>query len=601
MSVQWTGEKFGGAKVTLQTDDFQRLEQETEHRREGYDKVLEAVTGIESYLLKRKISPEDGKTKQMPFEALGSCLYHYGTVFPEDSALGIALINLGQTETRLAALQEALANEIKMGYMTTLENGLQEYKEYDSLRKKLASRRLDYDSKLNRLNKAKKEKPELEQEMQASRIKYEDTEHDLIQKMAYIQEFENEHRDALLDMVEAQAAYHTQAKELLESLKKNWGEGSNSDPSDILGRVIVRKSSQDSYHSVSADNISAHHRNQPPSLKMSRDSSVDTFASSAMSYHNNSSDTVDRPLPSNRVLPQSASTSNPVSNELNPIEHTKYRKALFDFTGQNQDEITFRTGDVIAVIDEIDVGWWLGECHQKRGIFPVNYTEEYDPQTHPLPPLPVRHETPPTVIENERSPSEELQLPHEQQKSLPELNATTHPLANPRVVDVAYSPSVLDHHDAIAQSPTHASVISSTSIRRPPPPPVTTSSPAVTTLRSGSLSRKRSTAIRAPPPPPSVRTANHTTETSTSSTTASPVIMESPHRLVEEPSSIEPAAPLPSAALTPSLSQSLHDIHHDTAPAAVLDEPCNECECHEYIENVFKKGYCNNCFHKHHD
>lgn len=103
---------------------------------------------------------------------------------------GIALINLGQTETRIAALQEALANDIKTGYMTTLENGLQEYKDYDYLKKKLTSRRLDYDSKLNRLNKAKKEKPELEQEMQASRIKYEDTEHDLIQKMAYIQEFE---------------------------------------------------------------------------------------------------------------------------------------------------------------------------------------------------------------------------------------------------------------------------------------------------------------------------------------------------------------------------------------------------------------------------
>lgn len=88
MSIQWTGEKFGGAKVTLQTDDFQRLEHETEHRREGYDKVMEAVDGVESYLLKRKTSPEDGKTKQMPFEALGSCLYHYGTVFPEDSALG---------------------------------------------------------------------------------------------------------------------------------------------------------------------------------------------------------------------------------------------------------------------------------------------------------------------------------------------------------------------------------------------------------------------------------------------------------------------------------------------------------------------------------
>lgn len=267
---------------------------------------------------------------------------------------------------------------------------------------------------------------------------------------------------------------------------------------------------------------------------------------------------------------------------------------MFDFTGQNQDEISFRTGDVIAVIDEIDVGWWLGEIHQKRGIFPVNYTEEYDPQKQPLPPLPVGQETPPVAFENEKSSLEQLRLPQEQQKSLPELNTTsTHPLTNPRVVDVTYSSTVLDDQEAI---PNNASVTSLTSIRRPPPPPVTTSSPAVTTLRSGSLSRKRSTAIRAPPPPPSLRTANHTIEPSTSSTTASPVIVASPHRFAEEPSAIGSTAPLPPPAVTPSPSQSLHE-----SDPAVLNEPCNECECHEFIENVFKKGYCNNCFHKHYE
>jgi hypothetical protein len=76
--------------VTLQTEDFQRLEHETEHRREGYENVVEAVSMIQSHLLKRKVSPEDNKEKVMPFEALGSCLYHYGTVFPDDSALGRA-------------------------------------------------------------------------------------------------------------------------------------------------------------------------------------------------------------------------------------------------------------------------------------------------------------------------------------------------------------------------------------------------------------------------------------------------------------------------------------------------------------------------------
>lgn len=64
------------------------MEQETEHRREGYDKVVESVDILLSYILKRKSSPEDGKTKMMPLELFGTCLYHYGTVFPEDNALG---------------------------------------------------------------------------------------------------------------------------------------------------------------------------------------------------------------------------------------------------------------------------------------------------------------------------------------------------------------------------------------------------------------------------------------------------------------------------------------------------------------------------------
>lgn len=72
----------------MQTDDFQKLEQETEHKREGYDLIAEAVDLVESHLTKKRTSPEDNRNKVMPFEALGSCLYHYGTVFPDDSALG---------------------------------------------------------------------------------------------------------------------------------------------------------------------------------------------------------------------------------------------------------------------------------------------------------------------------------------------------------------------------------------------------------------------------------------------------------------------------------------------------------------------------------
>lgn len=100
------------------------------------------------------------------------------------------MINFGQAQSKLGGLQEDFADTMKNDYLEKLEEGLTMFKEYSNLRKKLESRRLDYDAKLGRLQKSKKEKPELEQEMQASKMKYEDSEYDVIQKMAALQEFE---------------------------------------------------------------------------------------------------------------------------------------------------------------------------------------------------------------------------------------------------------------------------------------------------------------------------------------------------------------------------------------------------------------------------
>ena len=59
-------------------------------------------------------------------------------------------------------------------------------KEYHTLQKKLHSRRLDYDAKLAKVQKAKKEKPEWEEEMQASKAKYEETRECVLGVMAAI-------------------------------------------------------------------------------------------------------------------------------------------------------------------------------------------------------------------------------------------------------------------------------------------------------------------------------------------------------------------------------------------------------------------------------
>lgn len=103
----------------------------------------------------------------------------------------------------------------------------------------------------------------------------------------------------MLDLIEAQYKYHTQAKEYLENLKNNWGQGSCTDPRDFMGQVIARKSSAGSYHSASTDNVTSHYRVTPANSAMSRDSSLDTFSSSSVTLRNNGSSD---PLPNN-VLP----------------------------------------------------------------------------------------------------------------------------------------------------------------------------------------------------------------------------------------------------------------------------------------------------------
>jgi chromosome segregation ATPase len=65
-----------------------------------------------------------------------------------------------------------------------LEKSQAQMKEYQTLQKKLQSRRQDYDAKLAKVQKAKKEKPEWEEEMQAAKAKYEETRENVLNLIA---------------------------------------------------------------------------------------------------------------------------------------------------------------------------------------------------------------------------------------------------------------------------------------------------------------------------------------------------------------------------------------------------------------------------------
>ncbi|KAL3421984.1 class e vacuolar protein-sorting machinery protein hse1 [Phlyctema vagabunda] len=51
-------------------------------------------------------------------------------------------------------------------------------------------------------------------------------------------------------------------------------------------------------------------------------------------------------------------------------------RALFDFQATDPDELNFRKGDVIAVIESVYKDWWKGLLRGQTGIFPLNYVEK---------------------------------------------------------------------------------------------------------------------------------------------------------------------------------------------------------------------------------
>jgi signal transducing adaptor molecule len=51
-------------------------------------------------------------------------------------------------------------------------------------------------------------------------------------------------------------------------------------------------------------------------------------------------------------------------------------RALYDFNSTEAEELEFKKGDVIAVLESVYKDWWRGSLRGKTGIFPLNYVEK---------------------------------------------------------------------------------------------------------------------------------------------------------------------------------------------------------------------------------
>lgn len=57
-------------------------------------------------------------------------------------------------------------------------------------------------------------------------------------------------------------------------------------------------------------------------------------------------------------------------------------QVLYDFTGENEGEMSIKQGATIIVTRHIDEGWWYGNCDGREGIFPANYVKIGEKDLH---------------------------------------------------------------------------------------------------------------------------------------------------------------------------------------------------------------------------
>ncbi|KAJ3034425.1 hypothetical protein HDV00_005045 [Rhizophlyctis rosea] len=218
---QWTGEKIGSTQRTETSEEFKRLEHETELRHECISKVYDSVQVYVRQLSKEKGEGLRSKEKKTPLENLAETMISFGSMLYDESTYGQVLVKFGEAHERISNMQMDYAMRVRDSYANNLQNAINEMKEYGVIKAKLERRRLDFDAKMNKAHTAKKERSETGEQIRVAQMKYEESLTDTTNKMIELNSNEDEQLEDLLEFIDAELQYYKNCTELLTNLQQS--------------------------------------------------------------------------------------------------------------------------------------------------------------------------------------------------------------------------------------------------------------------------------------------------------------------------------------------------------------------------------------------
>ncbi|XP_063070259.1 signal transducing adapter molecule 2 isoform X2 [Engraulis encrasicolus] len=170
-------------------------------------------------------------------------------------------------------------------------------------------------------------------------------------------------RDFASEVRSVLARAHPKVSEKLKALMVEWNDDFQKDPQLSLVGATIKSLKEEgvTFPSGNSQSSSAKPSSTPAPTRAADDD--DLAKAIELSLQEQKQQVETRPL---------TFTADPPYNVNGGKESRKVR-ALYDFEAAEDNELTFKTGELIIILDDSDPNWWKGENHRGVGLFPSNF------------------------------------------------------------------------------------------------------------------------------------------------------------------------------------------------------------------------------------
>ncbi|XP_077010805.1 signal transducing adapter molecule 1 isoform X3 [Tamandua tetradactyla] len=163
---------------------------------------------------------------------------------------------------------------------------------------------------------------------------------------------------------------HPKVCEKLKALMVEWTDEFKNDPQLSLIAAMIKNLKEQGVSFPAVGSQAAEQAKASPAL-----AAKDPGAAANNKEEEDLAKAIELSLKEQRQQPTPLSSLYPsTSNLLTNHQHEGRKvRAIYDFEAAEDNELTFKAGEIITVIDDSDPNWWKGETHQGLGLFPSNF------------------------------------------------------------------------------------------------------------------------------------------------------------------------------------------------------------------------------------